>query len=79
MGCSDQDPTQVGRLDCRQEEDVYEIKIKGLLDEHWKAWFEGLTLQAVEDDGSGQSCTLIIGSLVDQPALHGLLEKNPGS
>ncbi len=54
---------------------VYEIKIQGHLDEHWKQWFEGMELGKVTNGETGQECTLIIGPLADQPALHGLLAK----
>ena len=47
----------------------YEIRIEGLLDSHWAAWFEGLQLS---NDGTQ---TVISGPLADQPALHGLLAK----
>lgn len=48
----------------------YEIRLKGHLDARWAAWFDGLTLTR-ESDGS----TVIQGQLVDQAALHGLLQK----
>ena len=54
---------------------IYEIKIKGLLDDHWSQWFEGMTLERQENAEAGQDCTLIIGPIADQPALHGLLAK----
>ena len=54
---------------------VYEIKIKGILDEHWDQWFEGMTLKRVKTDEAGQERTLISGTIPDQPALHGLLAK----
>ena len=54
---------------------IYEIKIKGLLDDHWQKWFEGMTLKSMENGESGQMCTVITGAIPDQPALHGLLEK----
>ena len=53
--------------------DVYEIRIKGLLDEHWENWFEGMALITVEEDG--HDCTVLTGAIADQPALHGLLER----
>ena len=59
----------------RENGGIYEIKIKGLLDEHWNQWFEGMTLKSVENGESGQVCTLITGPIPDQPALHGLLAK----
>jgi hypothetical protein len=48
---------------------LYEIRIKGHLDERRAAWFEGLTVTR-EEDGR----TLLTGR-VDQAALHGLLRK----
>lgn len=54
---------------------VYEIKVKGLLDEHWKSWFEGMTLRCATNGEPRQEYTLITGPIVDQPALHGLLAK----
>ncbi len=54
---------------------VYEIKIKGYLDDHWKSWFEGMTLGHEGSNETGQEFTLITGHIVDQPALHGLLAK----
>ncbi|HEX5505434.1 MAG TPA: hypothetical protein VFW96_22645 [Thermomicrobiales bacterium] len=48
----------------------YEIRIKGHLDARWAAWFDGLSLTR-ERDGT----TVIQGPVVDQAALHGLLQK----
>jgi len=48
----------------------YEIRVKGHLGARWSAWFDGLTL-TTEDDGT----TVIRGEVVDQAALHGLLQK----
>jgi hypothetical protein len=47
-----------------------EIRLKGHLDARWSAWFDGLTLTR-ESDGT----TVIAGPVVDQSALHGLLQK----
>lgn len=47
-----------------------EIKIKGHLDPRWTEWFADLKLTQLEGDG-----TLLSGSLPDQGALHGLLER----
>ena len=54
---------------------VYEIKIKGHLDEHWKQWFEGMEMGRVTNGETGEECTLLTGLIVDQPALHGVLAK----
>jgi hypothetical protein len=48
----------------------YELRIDGHLDEHWSAWFGGLTLFR-EDDGT----TTLRGAVTDQAELHGLLAK----
>ncbi len=55
--------------------DVYEIRIKGILDDHWRPWFAGMTIKADTYYDGGQGCTFIIGPLADQPALHGVLER----
>ena len=52
------------------EPELYEIRIKGHLDDRWATWFGGLTITAL-DNGE----TLLTGLVVDQAALHGLLRK----
>src|ERR1043165_1496300 len=52
------------------EPGLYEIRIKGHLDDRWADWFGGLTLTR-EDNGE----TLLAGEVVDQAALHGLLRQ----
>ena len=47
----------------------YEIWMQGHLDQHWAAWFTGLTLTYVG------GCTVLRGSLVDEAALYGVLAK----
>jgi hypothetical protein len=47
----------------------YEIRVAGVLDSRWAAWFNGLHIS-----GQGEE-TVICGLLADQPALHGLLTK----
>jgi hypothetical protein len=47
----------------------YEIRVAGVLDSHWAAWFNGFQIS-----GQGEE-TVICGLLADQPALHGLLTK----
>ncbi len=54
---------------------MYEIKIQGLLEDHWTKWFEGMTLKRIENEENHQGCTTLSGQIVDQPALHGLLAK----
>jgi hypothetical protein len=54
----------------RSEVGRYEIRLKGHLASRWAAWFDGLSLTH-ESDGT----TLIHGLVVDQAALHGLIQK----
>jgi hypothetical protein len=53
------------------EPELYEIRIKGHLDDRWAEWFDGLTT-TLEEDGD----TLLTGPMIDQAALHGLLKKS---
>ncbi len=48
----------------------YEIRLKGHLDSRWAAWFDGLSL-TTGNDGT----TALRGPVVDQAALHGVLQK----
>lgn len=48
----------------------YEIRVEGHLPERWSAWFDGLAITS-DDDGT----TVIRGSVVDQAALHGVLQR----
>ncbi len=52
------------------EPGLYEIRIKGHLEDRWADWFGGLTI-TLEDNGD----TLLTCPVVDQAALHGLLKK----
>ena len=54
----------------RHEAGQYEIRLDGHLDQRWAAWFDGLTLTR-RSDGT----TVLRGPVVDQAALHGLLQK----
>ncbi len=49
---------------------LYEIRLKGHLDDRWADRFEGLTI-TLEDNGD----TLLTGPVRDQAALHGMLKK----
>jgi hypothetical protein len=48
----------------------YQIRVKGVLDETWSTWFEGLAIIA-QTNGE----TILAGPVADQAALHGLLVK----
>lgn len=47
----------------------YEIRLQGLLGPRWSARFEGMTVSS--DDGFA----LLTGPVLDQAALHGLLQQ----
>ena len=47
----------------------YEIRVAGVMDSRWAAWFDGLQVSGHSEE------TVIFGLLTDQPALHGLLAK----
>jgi hypothetical protein len=48
----------------------YAIRVKGHLEPRWAAWFDGMTL--TKEDGG---ITCLSGTVVDQSALHGLLQR----
>ena len=48
----------------------YEIRLTGHLDARWGAWFDGMTV-TYKSDGT----TVSSGQIVDQAALHGLLQR----
>ena len=49
---------------------IYEMHVRGHLDQHWSAWFAGLAISYDADDN-----TRLCGPLVDEAALHGVLIK----
>jgi hypothetical protein len=48
----------------------YEIRVRGRLGASWAAWFDGLEITS-EPGGT----SLICGPVVDQAALHGLIQR----
>jgi hypothetical protein len=48
----------------------YAIRVEGHLDAHWSEWLEGMTISHEEG-----GVTRLEGPVVDQAALHGLLNK----
>jgi hypothetical protein len=49
---------------------VYEIRVIGHLDGSWSDWFDGLQITNLEN---GEA--MLSGEIVDQAALHGMLNK----
>ena len=60
----------MSEMSTASEAGCYEIRLKGHLGTRWASWFDGLTLTA-NSDGT----TTLHGVVVDQSALHGLLQK----
>jgi len=54
----------------QDEQVIYEIRVKGVLDEQWSDWLGGMT---IVPQAGGE--TLLIGPVRDQAALHGLMIK----
>jgi hypothetical protein len=52
------------------EPSFYEIRVEGHLADHWSDWFEGLVICL-----GGEDQTTLTGSLSDQAALYGVLNK----
>jgi hypothetical protein len=50
---------------------TYQIRVKGHLPDRWSDWFDGMILTLDADQGE----TTLSGPVVDQAALHGLLNK----
>ena len=50
--------------------DIYQIRVKGYLDQERSSWFDGLTITHNEH---GE--TILSGILIDQAALYGVLLK----
>jgi hypothetical protein len=49
---------------------VYQIRVKGHLDDDWADWFDGLT---IANQPNGEA--VLSGPIADQAALHGLLNR----
>jgi hypothetical protein len=48
--------------------DTYRFHLKGHLDDRWSNWLGGLAVQRHED-----GTTVLVGPVVDQAALHGVI------
>ena len=56
------------------KQEVYQIKLKGLVDEQWSDWFNGMTIMC-ESASDGSPITTLTGAVVDQARLRGILSK----
>ena len=48
--------------------DTYRFRVKGHFDERWSDWFGGMAIH-LQENGT----TVLIGMVVDQAALHGVI------
>ena len=48
---------------------IYQIRVRGQLDQRWADWFDGFEMKSVGED------TVLAGYVSDQAALHGVLAK----
>jgi hypothetical protein len=53
---------------------TYQIKVQGRLEERWAQWFDGMSI-AFERAEDGSTVTVLTGSVVDQAALYGLINR----
>ncbi|MEC4687866.1 MAG: hypothetical protein VST64_06130 [Nitrospirota bacterium] len=50
--------------------DTYRFRVSGHLDDRWSDWLGGLAIRR-EEDGT----TMLVGPVVDQAALHGVIAR----
>ena len=50
--------------------DTYRLQVSGHLDDHWSDWLGGLAIHRQED-----GTTVLIGPVVDQAALYGVINR----
>ena len=50
--------------------DIYCFRVEGHLADRWSDWFGGLAIH-LQEDGT----TLLVGPVVDQAALHGIIAR----
>ena len=53
---------------------IYQIKVQGRLDERWAQWFDGMSI-TFEQAADGSAVTVLTGSVLDQAALYGLINR----
>jgi len=58
----------------RQQAQYYQIRVYGRVDPSWSEWFSGLEL-SVDVDERGTVSTRLTGTLPDQGALRGVLNR----
>ena len=54
---------------------VYQITVQGKLGQNWSGYFNGKLLIKDSFAGDGSACTTLTGTVADQAALRGLMNK----
>jgi hypothetical protein len=67
----DNDITKINRI---ASQAIYQVTVKGKLDERWSDWFNGTTL-SIENDLPGNPCTVLTCKVRDQAELFGILNR----
>jgi hypothetical protein len=52
---------------------VYQIQVQGMLSQHWLGYFDEMDISVEGEDGT--AITTLMGPIVDQAALQGMLQK----
>jgi hypothetical protein len=52
---------------------VYQIQLQGIISQHWLTYFDEMEISVEGEDGT--AITTLIGQIVDQAALQGMLQK----
>ncbi len=52
---------------------VYLLRVQGVISEHWLGYFDDIKVSVEGEDG--WAITTLVGRIVDQAALQGLLQK----
>jgi hypothetical protein len=54
--------------------EIYQVKVRGVLDNRWSEWFNGMEIQ-IESTSDGDSITTLTGPVADQASLRGIVSK----
>jgi hypothetical protein len=52
---------------------TYEIRVQGMISQHWLSLFESMQINVAGEDG--WAVTTLVGEVIDQAALQGMLQQ----
>jgi len=55
------------------EPGIYELRVQGVISQHWLGAFDSMEIHVVGEDG--WAVTTLVGRVVDQAALQGMLQQ----